>query len=73
MRVLIILVLLLAVVSFAGKRRVTEHGSNHTHVDKYDKKQEGKMAAKKGSCGGTPRVGKKGDAKPRRGSGRGRR
>lgn len=26
------------------------------------------MAAKKGSCGGTPRVGKKGDAKP---SGRG--
>ena len=38
MRILIILVLLLAVVSFAGKRRVTEHGSNHTHVDKYDKK-----------------------------------
>ena len=30
------------------------------------------MAAKKGSCGGTPRVGKKGDAKPSRG-GRGRR
>jgi len=27
--------------------------------------------AKKGSCGGTPRVGKKGDAKPGRG-GRGR-
>ena len=30
------------------------------------------MAAKKGSCGGTPRVGRKGDAKPsRRGTGRG--
>jgi len=29
--------------------------------------------ARKGSCGGTPRVGKKGDAKPGRGSGRGRR
>jgi len=29
------------------------------------------MTAKKGSCGkGTPRVGKKGDAKPRRGNGR---
>jgi len=28
--------------------------------------------AVKGSCGRTPRVGKKGDAKPRRGSGRGR-
>jgi len=29
--------------------------------------------ARKGDCGrGTPRVGKKGDAKPRRGSGRGR-
>ena len=28
--------------------------------------------AKKGSCGGTPRVGKKGDAKPGRGAGRGR-
>ena len=28
------------------------------------------MAAKKGSCGGTPRVGKKGDAKPVRGRGR---
>jgi len=29
--------------------------------------------AKKGSCGGTPRVGKKGDAKPSgRGRGRGR-
>ena len=27
--------------------------------------------AKKGSCGGTPRVGKKGDAKPGRGGGRG--
>jgi len=26
------------------------------------------MAAKKGSCGGTPRVGKKGDAKPKKGS-----
>jgi len=26
--------------------------------------------AKKGSCGGTPRVGKKGDSKPTRGSGR---
>jgi len=25
------------------------------------------MAAKKGDCGGTPRVGKKGDPKPRRG------
>jgi hypothetical protein len=31
------------------------------------------MAGKKGSCGGTPRVGKKGDSKPARGSGRGRR
>ena len=31
------------------------------------------MAAKKGSCGGTPRVGKKGDPKPRRGAGRRRR
>jgi len=30
------------------------------------------MVARKGACGGTPRVGKKGDAKPRRGSGRGR-
>ena len=30
------------------------------------------MAAKKGSCGGTPRVGRKGDAKPARGGGRGR-
>ena len=29
------------------------------------------MTAKKGSCGGTPRVGKKGDPKPTRG-GRGR-
>ena len=29
------------------------------------------MAARKGQCGGTPRVGKKGDPKPRRG-GRGR-
>jgi len=29
------------------------------------------MAAKKGSCGGSPRVGKVGDAKPSRG-GRGR-
>jgi len=28
--------------------------------------------AKKGSCGGTPRVGKKGDAKPGGGGGRGR-
>jgi len=28
--------------------------------------------AKKGSCGGTPRVGKKGDPKPNRGKGRGR-
>jgi len=28
------------------------------------------MAARKGSCGGTPRVGKKGDRKPTRGSGR---
>jgi len=27
--------------------------------------------AKKGSCGGTPRVGSKGDSKPSRGSGRG--
>jgi len=27
---------------------------------------------KKGSCGGTPRVGKKGDPKPTRGTGRGR-
>ena len=31
------------------------------------------MAAKKGSCGGTPRVGSKGDSKPARGSGKGRR
>ena len=38
------------------------------------------MAARKGSCGGTPRVGKKGDKKPvrggrgaGRGAGRGRR
>ena len=31
------------------------------------------MAARKGSCGGTPRVGKKGDAKPSRGRGRRRR
>jgi len=30
------------------------------------------MVAKKGSCGGTPRVGKKGDPKPRRGGGMGR-
>ena len=30
------------------------------------------MASKKGSCGGTPRVGKKGDAKPS-GRGQGRR
>jgi len=29
--------------------------------------------AKKGSCGGTPRVGKVGDPKPRRRGGRGRR
>ena len=29
------------------------------------------MAAKKGDCGGTPRVGKKGDRKPRRGGSRG--
>ena len=28
------------------------------------------MAAKKGDCGGTPRVGKKGDPKPVRGRGR---
>ena len=31
------------------------------------------MAARKGSCGGTPRVGKKGDKKPARGQGRRRR
>ena len=30
------------------------------------------MAGRKGECGRTPRVGKKGDAKPRRGNGRGR-
>jgi len=30
------------------------------------------MAATKGSCGKTPRVGSKGDPKPRRGNGRGR-
>jgi len=36
------------------------------------KAKEHKMAAKKGSCGGTPRVGSKGDPKPRS-SGRGRR
>ena len=28
------------------------------------------MAARKGSCGGTPRVGSKGDKKPARGLGR---
>ena len=28
------------------------------------------MTNKKGSCGGKPRVGKVGDAKPRRGNGR---
>ena len=28
--------------------------------------------AKKGECGGTPRVGKKGDPKPGRGRGRGK-
>jgi|GEM_PF-3681234 len=31
------------------------------------------MTAKKGSCGGTPRVGKKGDSKPIRGASQGRR
>jgi len=31
------------------------------------------MTTKKGSCGGTPRVGKVGDTKPVRGTGRGRR
>ena len=31
------------------------------------------MVARKGSCGGTPRVGKKGDPKPSRQNGRGRR
>ena len=31
------------------------------------------MAGKKGDCGRNPRVGRKGDAKPARGSGRGRR
>ena len=30
------------------------------------------MAAKKGSCGGQPRTGSKGDPKPRGGRGRGR-
>ena len=30
------------------------------------------MAAKKGDCGNTPRVGKVGDPKPSRGPGRGR-
>lgn len=30
------------------------------------------MAGKKGDCGGKPRVGNKGDSKPRRGGGRGR-
>ena len=30
------------------------------------------MVARKGDCGGTPRVGSKGDAKPSRGRGRGR-
>lgn len=29
------------------------------------------MVARKGECGGTPRVGRKGDPKPRRGRGRG--
>ena len=29
-------------------------------------RKEVKMAGKKGDCGGTPRVGRKGDAKPRR-------
>ena len=28
------------------------------------------MTARKGDCGGTPRVGRKGDPKPRRGRGR---
>ena len=28
--------------------------------------KEDKMKSKKGSCGGTPRVGKKGDSKPAR-------
>lgn len=31
------------------------------------------MAGRKGDCGGTPRVGRRGDPKPRRGRGRGRR
>jgi len=31
------------------------------------------MAGRKGDCGGTPRVGRVGDPKPRRGRGRGRR
>ena len=30
------------------------------------------MSPKKGDCGGTPRVGRKGDPKPGRGMGRGR-
>lgn len=35
------------------------------------KTKGGKMVARKGECGRTPRVGKKGDPKPRRGKGRG--
>jgi len=38
---------------------------------KPNRAKEVVMAAKKGSCGGTPRVGKKGDPKPTRGGGRG--
>ena len=39
---------------------------------KPNRAKEVVMAAKKGSCGGTPRVGKKGDAKPGKGKGKGR-
>jgi len=31
-----------------------------------------KSTSKKGSCGGTPRIGKKGDPKPTRGRGQGK-
>jgi len=50
--------------------------SFHGLLKTPNRAKESDMAAKKGSCGGTPRVGKKGDPKPARGGrggGRGRR
>jgi len=44
-------------ITKTGKRRIKKLGGN--------------MAAKKGDCGGTPRVGSKGDPKPGRGRGAG--